>query len=140
MFENGHHQRRLQQLTGLVADENQARRLLNDIDEHRAHLYDDRQRTIPEALAAYSWLNDVYEPTIARIPAEFRARLADPEMYHQLLEHRWFLSEAAGHDVGTEMALKNYVDTVLRFAPDEAAVLPPPLEDPEFLDGLLSSD
>ena len=140
VVENGHHQRRLHQLTGLDTDENQARRLLNDIDEHRANLEEERRRKVPEALAAYSWLSDVYEPILERIPPELRGRLAPPELYHQFLEHRWFVSEQAGHDVGTELALADYVENVLRYGTDEAAVLPPPLEDQDEIDGLLTSD
>jgi len=30
-----------------------------------------------------------------------------------VLDHRWYLSEAAGHDVGLKEAVKSYVDTVL---------------------------
>ena len=140
VVENGHHQRRLHQLTGLDTDENQARRLLNDIDEHRANLEEERGRKVPEALAAYSWLSDVYEPILERIPPELRGRLAPPELYHQFLEHRWFVSEQADRDVGTELALADYVENVLRYGTDEAAVLPPPLEDQDEIDGLLTSD
>ena len=31
-----------------------------------------------------------------------------------MLEHRWFLSEQAGHDVGLDIAARAYVDDVLR--------------------------
>jgi hypothetical protein len=40
-----------------------------------------------------------------------------------MLEHRWFLSEAAGHDVGMERAATSYVQGVLAFAQDERSVL-----------------
>ena len=60
-----------------------------------------------------------FEPTIAAIPAEFADRLEPAEMYHQVLEHRWFLSEAMGGDIGLHLATQAYVRDVLPNAPDE---------------------
>ena len=126
VVEVGHHRRRLQQLTGLDVDENQARRLLSDLDGHRAFLDEQRGKRVPDALAAYDWLTNVYQPTIDAIPAELRHRLADAESYHQILEHRWYLSEEAGHDVGMDAAIDRYVADVLPLAPVEEAILPAP--------------
>jgi Domain of unknown function (DUF4032) len=129
VVEVGHHRKRLQQLTGLDVDENQARRLLNDLDGHRANLDDFRGHSIPDALAAYEWLTSVYEPTVKSIPPELRHRLADAEAYHQILEHRWYLSEQAGHDVGMDQAVASYLEDVLSHAPQEEAILPSPEDD-----------
>jgi hypothetical protein len=129
VVEVGHHRRRLLQLTGLEADENQARRLLNDLDGHRTHLDQERGRRVPDALAAYDWLTNVYQPTIEAIPAELRHRLADAETYHQILEHRWYLSEERGEDVGMEAAIARYLADVLPHAPVEEAILPEPGDD-----------
>jgi len=53
-----------------------------------------------------------------------------------VLEHRWFLSEAAGHEVSIEKAVDSYVDNVLRFRRDEQALL-----DPDLMgNGLLGAD
>jgi hypothetical protein len=139
VVENGHHQRRLHQLTGIDADENQARRLLNDWKSFRAWRMETEGRSLPEAMTAYLWLTEVYEPTIAQIPEDLRSKLADPEIYHQILEHRWFLSEEAGHDVGTQTALQDYITSVLVTAPnDEMVILGP--EDNTVIDGYLSSE
>lgn len=129
VVEVGHHRRRLQQLTGLDVDENQARRLLNDLDGHRTHLDHQRGKPVPDGLAAYDWLTAVYQPTIDAIPPELRHRLADAEAYHQILEHRWYLSEEAGHDVGIRAALDHYLRDVLTHAPIEEAILPEPGDD-----------
>ena len=51
----------------------------------------------------------MYQPTIAAVPAHLRSRLDATE----ILEHRWFLSEAAGRDVGMHTAVRDYVDRVL---------------------------
>jgi len=66
------------------------------------------------------------------MPAELRGRLDDAEVFHEILEHRWFLSEAARRDVGMPAAVTSYVETVLRHRPDEKAVLEPE-EDEEVL-------
>ncbi len=129
VVESGHHRKRLVQLTGLDVDENQARRLLNDLEEHRTVLGQVRGRSIPDALAAYDWLTAVYEPTIAAIPDDLRTRMADAEAFHQILEHRWYLSEAAGRDVGMNAAVTRYVTDVLPLAPEEEAILPGHLGD-----------
>jgi uncharacterized protein DUF4032/lipopolysaccharide kinase (Kdo/WaaP) family protein len=122
----GHHSRRLLRLTGLDAEENQAQRLLNDLDAHRATLAD--RSTLGAALddeqiAAHRWLTEVFEPVVAAIPAAFAAKLEPAQVFHEVLDHRWYLSEAAGHDVGLDTALRSYVDTVLAHKPDERAVL-----------------
>jgi hypothetical protein len=112
VVEPGHHSRRLLLMTGIRAQENQACRLLQDIAYFRAHVPGGKQQ--PEHVVAARWLADVYEPTMASIPPELRARLDRAEIYHQILEHRWFLSEASGRDVGLETAVTAYVRDVLR--------------------------
>ena len=116
----GHHSRRLMRLTGLDVQENQARRLLNDLDSYRASL------AIPESdegVAAHRWVSEVFEPVVRSVPKEQRGKLEGAEVFHEVLEHRWFLSEQAGHDVGLELAADNYVREVLARKPVEQAVL-----------------
>jgi len=119
VVEPGHHRRRLLHLTGLDTQENQARRLLNDISRYQAYLQRKGQAPVSDAAAAGRWLSEVFEPTIAAVPEELRGRRAAAELFHELLEHRWFLSERAGKDVGLDAATKDYIETVLRPAPDE---------------------
>jgi hypothetical protein len=126
VVEPGHHRRRLFGLTGLDVQENQARRLLNDLDGFRCHLNQAEERTLPESVVAYRWLSEAFEPAIEAVPAEVRTKLDPAELYHELLEHRWFLSESAGRDVGIEDVVESYVENVLRPAPDERTVLPAP--------------
>lgn len=116
----GHHSRRLMHLTGLDVEENQARRLLNDLDAYRAAT--DRQGE-DEELVAHDWLTRVYEPITRSVPRELRAKLEPAELFHELLEHRWYLSERAGHDMPLEDAVQDYVQTVLPGRPDEVAVV-----------------
>ncbi|HIZ98115.1 MAG TPA: DUF4032 domain-containing protein [Candidatus Janibacter merdipullorum] len=116
----GHHSRRLLRLTGLDVEENQARRLLNDLDSYRAAM--DRQGD-DESLVAHDWLSRVYEPTARAIPRELRAKLEPAEIFHEILEHRWYMAERVGHDVPIEDAIAEYLREVLPSKPDEQSVL-----------------
>jgi hypothetical protein len=115
--ESGQHRRWLFMQTGLDAEENQARRLLNDIASYRGHLEQTTGHPIPETLAASRWLEEVYDPVLAAIPDGLRDRLAPAEIFHEVLEHRWYLSETAGRDIGTTAAARSYSQTVLPDVP-----------------------
>ncbi len=65
------------------------------------------------------WLDQRFAPTIASIPPDLVGKLQAAEIYHQILEHRWFLSERNGRDVPTEEAVASYCNDILRPAPDE---------------------
>jgi hypothetical protein len=118
----GHHQRRLLRLTGLDAGENQARRLLNDLDSYRATY---GKADLDEEMVAHEWLMRVFEPVVRAIPVELRGKLEPAEVFHQLLEHRWFMAQQAGHDIPLAEAVTSYVNTVLRHRRDEATVIGP---------------
>jgi hypothetical protein len=124
VVERGHHRHRLLILTGLDVQENQARRLLNDVNGFRVALEQREKRPLPDSVAAFRWMNEVFEPTIAAIPPDLRGKLEPAELFHEIVEHRWFLSEAAGRDVGTDAAIRSYIERVLQHAPSERKVLP----------------
>ena len=67
------------------------------------------------------------------VPRELRGRLEPPEVFHEVLVHRWLLSERAGHEVDTFEAARDYIDTVLSRKPEEAVTTP--ADDPEALLG-----
>jgi hypothetical protein len=126
VVEPGHHRRRLLMLTGLHTQENQARRLLNDLARYRAQIESEEGRQLPESVVAYRWLSEVFEPTVAAVPEELHGKLEAAEVFHQVLDHRWYLSEAGGRDIGMEEAVRSYVDDVLRYSRDERLLLPVP--------------
>ena len=123
VVEPGHHRHRLLRLTGLDAQENQARRMLNDIARYREALEREEGRPLSETVVASRWRDEVFEPTIAAVPDELWARLPAAEVFHQVLEHRWFLSEAARKDVGIDVAVRSYVERELPRRPAERVVL-----------------
>lgn len=117
VVEPGHHRRRLQALTGLDVQENQARRLLNDLDHFRAWQSGLEGRPIAEREAAKRWLEESYRPTLAAIPREQAAKLDPAEIFHQLLEHRWYMSERLGRDLPLAEVVPSYVAEVLAKLP-----------------------
>jgi hypothetical protein len=125
VVEPGHHRHRLLRLTGLDAQENQARRMLNDIARFREALERKEGRPIAESVAAARWRDEVFEPAVGAVPEELWARLPAAEVFHQILEHRWFLSEAARKDVGIDEAVRSYVERELPRRPAERVVLEP---------------
>jgi tRNA A-37 threonylcarbamoyl transferase component Bud32 len=126
VVEPGHHRHRLLRLTGLDAQENQARRMLNDIARYRDYVERIEKRKVPESVVAARWRDEIFEPTMAAVPEELWARLPAAEVFHQVLEHRWFLSEKAGKDVGIEKAVQAYVESELPRKPAERVVLEEP--------------
>ncbi len=121
VVELGHHQRELQALTGMNVEDGQARRLLNDLAAFTAY-YDlggeDR------SLVANRWLTEIYEPITAMVPPEARGKLEPAEVFHEILVHRWLLSEKAGHEVDIFETARDYIDNELTRRPDEAVATP----------------
>jgi hypothetical protein len=106
-------------LTGLDVQENQARRLLNDLDEHRAYANPNED----VGYAAHQWLLNIFEPTVRAVPREYRQKLEPAQVFHEILDHRWFLAQEVGHDVPMAVAAASYVKNILPNRPDEQAIL-----------------
>ena len=116
----GHHTRRLLQLTGLDVEENQAQRLLNDLDSFRVKV---GLGQADEEIAAHRWVTERFERVMSEVPPDQRGKLEPAQIYHEVLEHRWFMSERAGASVPFEEAISDYVRTILAEKPDEQSVL-----------------
>jgi hypothetical protein len=99
---------------------NQARRLLNDLDQFRA---DTEQQAEEEEFVAHEWLKEQYEPVVRAIPRSMRSKLEPPEFFHEVLEHKWFLSEQAGSDVSLDDTVRHYILNVLIHRPDEKSLV-----------------
>jgi hypothetical protein len=117
VVEAGHHSRELLDLTGLHVEDNQARRLLNDLAAFTAHFDLGGQ---DRASVAHRWLTTVYEPVTAMVPDDLRGRLEPAEIFHEILVHRWYLSERAGHEIDIVETARSYIDDVLARRPEEA--------------------
>ena len=111
----GYHKNRLRELMGLDTEELQAKRLLASFDRYRGR---EKSPKPPIADSAKRWLDEVFRPTVNLIPADLEGRIEHAQFFHEVLEHRWYLSEKAGHDVGLEFAAKSYVAEVLPYRRD----------------------
>ena len=131
VVEPGHHRHRLLRLTGLDAEENQARRMLNDIARYREAREREAGRPLAESAVASEWRQEVFEPTVAAVPERLEGRLPSAEVFHQVLEHRWFLSERAKRDIGIDEAVRSYVASELPQRPPERVILEPSDEEGE---------
>ncbi len=132
VIDEGHHFRRLNALTGLRVQENQARRLLADIDGYRAWLSREAGTEVPEAVGAYRWLTEIFEPAVNRVPIGLRNRLPPAELFHEILEHRYYMGQELDREVFTLEAVDDYVENVLRDRTEELAVLPDTDDDDLF--------
>lgn len=112
----GHYSRKIMQLTGMDVQEKQARRMMNSIEQYRVmkHLQDS-----PMSLVAHGWMMQIFEPIVSAIPEKLLGKLEPAQVFHEFLDHRWFMAEKAGHDVPVSVALESYIDNVLRKRPDE---------------------
>jgi hypothetical protein len=111
----GYHKNRLRELMGLDTEELQAKRLLASFDRYRGR---EKSPKPPVHDSARRWLEEVFNPTVALIPIELQGRIEVAQFFHEALEHRWYLSEKAGHDVGLEFAAQSYVHEILPFRRD----------------------
>jgi hypothetical protein len=120
----GHHARRLIRLTGLDVEENQARRLLNDLDAFKVKFDAEGD----EEVMAHRWLSEVFEPVVKAIPRQYSGKLEPAEVFHQVLEHRRSLAENQQKGVPLADAVNSYVENVLAHRRDEEALIGPVTE------------
>lgn len=131
----GYYHRRLLRLTGLDVQERQGRRMLNDLEAYRVTR---GMRDRPLEQVAHIWLAEVFEPTIQSVPIELRRKLQSAEIFHEVLEHRWYMSEAQQRDVSTEEATQDYITHVLPQHWDEESYLS--LGDSQEMEAIFTDD
>lgn len=103
------HRDQLYNLTGVDAEEMQARKMMNEIQEVRATLSQSSQHSTPLSAAAYHWLEHVFNPIVEKLEPLVNEDMTLAERYCQVLEHKWYLSEQAQRDVGHQAAAEDYL-------------------------------
>ena len=103
------HHNQLFGLTGLEAEEMQARKMMNEIQEFKAILSRQNNRSTPLSVASYYWLEKIYRPVVERLHPLENELTSPAELYCQVLEHKWYLSEKARRDVGHQAATDDYL-------------------------------
>jgi hypothetical protein len=101
------------EITGLYAEDRQAQQIMNEIYELKASLSQNNPDITLEAVA-FHWLEHVYKPVIDKLVNKSTDQAHDSnfdpiESYCQVLEHKWYLSERAQHDIGHQAAVEDYI-------------------------------
>lgn len=122
----GHYSRKIMRLTGLDVEEGQGQRMMNDMESFRAMT---GKSDVPLAIVAHEWMTDIFEPTVRAIPAQLRGKLQPAELFHEVLEHRWYISERAGYDIPMHDAIQSYIHEVLTHRRDELTMFEPATDD-----------
>ncbi|MCB2199399.1 DUF4032 domain-containing protein [bacterium] len=102
-----YHRDLLHSLTGIDAEEEQARQLINEVQQHRIALSDQQGRSVSLSAAAFHWQLEVFRPLAASLVEVVEGSSTETELYCALLEHKWYLSEHARRDVGHKAALED---------------------------------
>lgn len=109
------HRDQLHGLTGLETEEMQAQKMMNEIQELRASMSKEKNRSLAMSVAAYKWLEDTYYPAVNKLAPLIEKQQSDPaELYCNILEHKWYLSEKAQRDVGHTAAIEDYLKKYLK--------------------------
>jgi hypothetical protein len=120
LVQAGYHQQRLKEILGLDAEELQAKRLLASFDRYRGR---EAKSGLSSEVLARRWLTIVFDHVIDQIPLELRGRVEPAQMFHEILEHRWYLGEKAGKDLGLDFATQEYIHNILPFRTDSGTNL-----------------
>ena len=113
-----YHSQRLIELMGLETEELQAKRILASFDRFRSR---EIEKTPKREEAAKRWLDEVFYKVINAVPAAMLGRVENAQLFHEVLEHRWYLGEKAGRDLGLEFATNEYISKVLPERMDSGA-------------------
>jgi hypothetical protein len=109
------HRNQLMEITGQYAEERQAQQIINEIYELKANFTQSGNPNISLEAVAYYWLGHVYKPVLDQLkpilddPTHPKYNTDPIELYCQILEHKWYLSERAQHDVGHHAAVEDFV-------------------------------
>ncbi len=105
----GYHSAKLKSRFGLDAQELQAKRILASFDRWYAR---QPNQTNKDEMAK-EWLDTVFFRILGLIPVELQGRVEKAQMFHEILENRWYMTEKAGFDVGLDAAAEAYINEIL---------------------------
>ena len=105
----GYHVAKIKSLFGLDTQELQAKRILASYDRWYAR----QSVKLGKEVMAKQWMEEVFNPILALVPEELQGRVEKAQMFHEILENRWYMTEKLGYDVGLEAAAKSYINEVL---------------------------
>jgi hypothetical protein len=107
--DQSYHRHSLHNLTGIVADDHESRLMLNEIKALKATQSQKFNRSVPLSVAAFYWMNEFFHPVLQQFKEmQGNTQEALATLYCKLLEHKWYLSEKAGKDVGIDVTIKDF--------------------------------
>ena len=115
-----YHANRLEELMGLYAEELQAKRLLASYDRYKAREF---PPSTPHSIVVKQWLSDVFKRVVNQVPDNLKGRVEQAQLFHEVLENRWYLGEKLGRDVGLDFATQDYIEKVLPYRMDSGVVV-----------------
>jgi hypothetical protein len=115
-----YHANRLEELMGLQAEELQAKRLLASYDRYKAREF---PPSTPHAIVVKQWLSDVFRRVVNQVPDNLKGRVEPAQLFHEVLENRWYLGEKLGRDVGLDFATQDYIEKVLPYRMDSGVII-----------------
>ena len=115
-----YHANRLEELMGLQAEELQAKRLLASYDRYKAREF---PPSTPHAVVVKQWLADVFKRVVNQVPENLKGRVEPAQLFHEVLENRWYLGEKLGKDVGLDFATQDYIEKVLPYRMDSGVII-----------------
>jgi hypothetical protein len=65
---------------------------------------------------------------VKAIPRQYSGKLEPAEVFHEVLEHRWYLAENQQKGIPLTDAVNSYVENVLAHRRDEEALIATPTE------------
>lgn len=116
----------LKNLTSISAEETQAKIMFNNILEYKANLENKLDRILPLKVVAHQWYDSIFRHTLHQIGID-EDNINGPQIFCQLLEHKWLLSERNNEDVGYLRAITDYLqlDDEVKIEKDEAEITEP---------------
>ena len=97
----------LKSLTSIYAEETQAKIIFNNILEYKAGVESKLQKTVPLKTIAHQWYDSIYKYSLNQIGID-EDDMNGPQIFCQVLEHKWLLSEKNKEDVGFIRAISDY--------------------------------
>ncbi len=115
-----YHANRLYELMGLQTEELQAKRLLASYDRYKAREF---TPNTSHSVVVKQWLSDVFRRVVNQVPDNLKGRVEPAQLFHEVLENRWYLGEKLGRDVGLDFATADYIEKVLPYRMDSGVVI-----------------
>ena len=111
---------RLYDLMGLQTEELQAKRLLASYDRYKAREFTPHTSY---SVVVKQWLADVFRRVVNQLPDNLKGRVEPAQLFHEVLENRWYLGEKLGRDVGLDFATEDYIEKVLPYRMDSGVII-----------------